>query len=146
MLVFPRSVGGTWDVITGTFSHDVRAIDAVLEQVFTRVAVDPTRVSVVGFSDGGTYSLALGRINGDLFTKVVAYSPGFLTSGTPTGKPKILITHGTQDVVLPIDQTSRQIVPVLKNAGYEVDYREFNGPHAISLELLGVAMAWVASR
>jgi phospholipase/carboxylesterase len=33
--------------------------------------------------------------------------------------------------VLPISQTSRQLVPLLRKAGYEVDYREFSGGHTI---------------
>ena len=47
------------------------------------------------------------------------------------GKPPFLVTHGTDDTVLPIDATSRVIVPELRSRGYNVDYREFKGPHAV---------------
>jgi len=33
--------------------------------------------------------------------------------------------------VLPIDRTSRAIVPLLRNAGYTVEFREFTGGHAV---------------
>ena len=33
--------------------------------------------------------------------------------------------------MLPIDATSRVIVPELRSKGYVVDYREFKGPHAV---------------
>ena len=42
-----------------------------------RYAVDPSRVAVGGFSDGASYALSLGLTNGDLFTHVLAFSPGF---------------------------------------------------------------------
>jgi predicted esterase len=89
-----------------------------------------------GFSDGGTYSLGIGRANGDLFTRVVAYSPGFLLGVEAVGKPPILITHGTSDTVLPIDATSRLMVPQLRSLGYAVDYREFDGGHAVPMSVL----------
>src|ERR1700733_2637056 len=47
------------------------------------------------------------------------------------GAPHIFISHGVEDPVLPISQTSRQLIPLLRKAGYEVDYREFNGGHTI---------------
>ncbi len=89
-----------------------------------------------GFSDGGTYVIALGRANGDLFSRIAAYSPGFLIDVKATGRAPFLITHGTQDTVLPIDATSRRIVPALRSAGYTVDYREFTGPHAVPLSIV----------
>ena len=45
------------------------------------------------------------------------------------GWPKIYISHGTADRVLPIDSCSRRLAPQLKKAGYEVTYKEFQGQH-----------------
>lgn len=124
--------GGTWDAIHGgIFSRDIGVIDQSLLWVFRRWRIDPNRVVLSGFSDGGTYSLAVGRANGDLFRKVVAYSPGFLLDVDPVGMPPILVSHGIEDQVLPVDGTSRIIVPQLMELGYTVDYREFHGPHAV---------------
>jgi phospholipase/carboxylesterase len=146
VLVAPDSRGFTWDAIgTGLFFDDVIYIDRALKSVFSRVRVDASRVRIMGFSDGGTYSLSLGMINGDLFSKVVAFSPGFIISGPPNGKPSFFITHGTADTVLPIDQTSRQIVPKLKAAGYEVQYYEFAGGHGVTPELLAQATTFAAA-
>jgi predicted esterase len=133
IILAPYSTRGTWDAINGRFSNDVRIIDGALKWVFDRWNIDPARLAFCGFSDGATYSLALGRVNGDLFSKVVAYAPGFLIPITAVGRPPILITHGREDTVLPIDQTSRLIVPTLRQQGYQVDYREFTGPHAVPL-------------
>ena len=131
IILAPFACCGTWDGVQSYFGPDIAIIDAALEWTFARWTIDPARVIMSGFSDGGTYSLAVGRANGDLFSKVVAYSPGFLIPITSKGKPPILITHGTQDNILPIDATSRAIVPVLRNAGYTVDFREFTGGHAV---------------
>jgi predicted esterase len=132
IVLAPFSAISTWDAISGKFGGDVSRIDQALKWTFDRWTIDAGRIGLSGFSDGGTYTLALGRANGDLFARLAAYSPGFLIPVTPVGKPPILISHGVADTVLPIDRTSRRIVPELQRRGYEVDYREFDGPHAVS--------------
>lgn len=64
---------------------------------------------------------------------MAAYSPGFLIDVTPRGKPPILISHGNQDAILSFEHTSQQIVPRLSEQGYQVDFRQFTGGHAISI-------------
>lgn len=136
IVLMPLSNVGTWDAINGDFGPDVAVINAALEWAFQHCNIDPTKIVLSGFSDGGTYVIALGRANGDLFSRIVAYSPGFLIDVTRTGRAPFLITHGTQDTVLPIDATSRRIVPALRSAGYTVDYREFTGGHAVPLSIV----------
>jgi phospholipase/carboxylesterase len=145
VLLAPDSRGGTWDAIQGFFYDDVIFIDRALAFTFSRVRIDATRVRIAGFSDGGSYSLSLGIINGDLFSRIVAFSPGFIVTGPVNGKPKVFITHGTKDTILPIDQTSRQIVPQLKQAGYDVQYTEFEGGHGWTTELLGQAVDFLSA-
>jgi phospholipase/carboxylesterase len=145
VLVAPDARFATWDAISGSFSDDVQFIDQALTWTFDRVRVDASRVRIVGFSDGGSYALSLGLINGDLFSRVVAFSPGFIVDGPVNGKPKIFITHGTRDQVLPIDATSRRLVPQLTSAGYDVEYHEFDGGHGVSNALLSQAMTWTSA-
>lgn len=133
IVVAPYASFGTWDAITGMFAEDIDLLDATLEWVFKRWTIAPARIAISGFSDGGTYSLAVGRSNGDYFSRIAAYSPGFLLDITPVGRPPILITHGVQDMVIPVENTSGFIVPWLRQEGYPVDYREFNGPHVVPL-------------
>ena len=75
----------------------------------------------------------------------MAFSPGFIGSAEPFGNPPVFISHGTQDEILPIDPTSRRIVPALKRRGCRVTYREFAGPHAVPPEGAREALAWVAA-
>src|SRR3954466_13798013 len=114
----PQSLASTWDLIRGVSSHDVERVDAALETVFARFRVDPSRVALSGFSDGASYALSLGVGNGDLVTHIVAFSPGFLAPTAQRGRPRLFITHGTQDHVLPIERCSRRLVPALCGAGY----------------------------
>jgi phospholipase/carboxylesterase len=85
LLVAPESRLATWDVLVGGYGPDVAYVDRALAQVFARYAVDPSRVAVEGFSDGASYALSLGLTNGDLFTHVLAFSPGFAAPETPRG-------------------------------------------------------------
>ena len=106
---------------------DVAFVDRALARVFETVSVDPARLAVGGFSDGASYALSLGLINGDLFGRVVAFSPGFEIAGDAHGRARFFISHGKADTVLPIDFCSRMIVPRLRTRGYDVTFREFNG-------------------
>ena len=142
----PDSRDSTWDGIRGGFERDVTFLDRALQRVFETVSVDPARISVGGFSDGATYALSLGLINGDLFHRVVAFSPGFVVPGLPHGKPRIFISHGTADPILPIDQCSRVIVPGLRRLGYDVTYREFEGRHEVPADIAREGMRWAAER
>ena len=141
----PDSRGSTWDAIRGGFGPDVDFVNRALERTFERVAVDPERVAAGGFSDGATYALSLGAINGDLFRRIAAFSPGFIVDGTRHGTPRFFISHGTADPILPIDQCSRAIVPALRRRGYDVAFREFAGGHEMPAEIVRDAMTWVAA-
>ena len=144
VVVAPDSTGSTWDIAQGGFGPDVKYIDRVLKDVFPKVAVDPARIALAGFSDGASYALSLGLTNGDLFTRVAAFSPGFMLPGGLHGKPPIYISHGTADTILPITSTSRRLVPQLTNAGYAVRYHEFDGPHTVPPAIAEEGVQWIA--
>ena len=132
----------SWDVIYGQYGPDVVFIDRALTQTFARYAIDPEHLAVEGFSDGASYALSLGITNGDLFSHVMAFSPGFLAPAAQEGTPRLFVSHGTHDEVLPIDPCSRKIVPRLKRAGYDVAYHEFDGGHAYPPEIVLEARRW----
>jgi predicted esterase len=140
----PDSRGSTWDAIRDGFGRDVAFVDRALEKVFASVAVDPARVAAGGFSDGATYALSLGLINGDLFPRIAAFSPGFVIGGMAHGRPRIFISHGTADPILPIDHCSRVIVPRLRQGGYEVTFREFDGQHTVPPAVAKEGMEWIS--
>lgn len=145
LLVAPESRGPTWDVIHGGYGPDVAFVDRVLAHVFGRFPVDSGRVAIEGFSDGASYALSLGLGNGDLFTHCIAFSPGFIAPPAKRGRPRAFVTHGVHDAVLPIDRCSRRIVPRLRSDGYDVDYREFDGPHVVPPDQAAAAVAWLTA-
>jgi phospholipase/carboxylesterase len=142
----PDSRGRTWDMIRGQFGPDVAFLDRALAKVFAEVAIDPKRVAVGGFSDGASFALSLGLQNGDLFTHVAAFSPGFFVSNERRGRAQYFVSHGRKDQILPIDTTSRRLVPVLEQAGYSVRYQEFDGPHTVPPAIAREAFEWIAGR
>jgi phospholipase/carboxylesterase len=145
VLLAPESRGTTWDAIRSDYGADIAFIDHALASVFRRVAIDPTRLTIEGFSDGATYAIGVGLTNGDLFQRVIAFSPGFVLPIDPHAKPRLFISHGTRDQILPIDQCSRRIVPQLERARYAVQYREFDGPHAVPPDIAKAAIAWMSA-
>ena len=142
----PDSRDTTWDAIRGGFGADVVFLNRALEHVFARLPVDPARLAIGGFSDGASYALSLGIANGDLFPRIVACSPGFVLPTTPAGRPRVFVSHGTADQILPIDQCSRVIVPRLRAMRYDVTFREFDGRHEMPPAIVREALQWMGGR
>ena len=140
LLLAPTSLGSTWDLLTGGLGRDVAALDAALEQVFATYAVG--RVAFGGFSDGGSYALSLGLAHGDLVEAVLASSPGFAAPPDQVGSPRVWISHGSTDTVLPVARCGRRVAGVLSDGGYDVTYQEFDGGHVVPPHLLVASLRW----
>jgi phospholipase/carboxylesterase len=142
----PDSRQPKWDILRGGFADDVTFIDRALARVFQLVSVDPGRVWLAGFSDGATYALSLGLANGDMFSRLLAFSPGFIVVDGPLqGRPRIFVSHGTSDSIIPIDHGGRLIVPALRKIGYDVTFREFEGGHEIPPAIAREGLTWAFS-
>lgn len=132
ILLAPASIGKTWDLIQKrALGEDFQRIELLLDYVLNTYQIDRTRMGIAGFSDGASYALTLGLANGDQFTHILAYSPGFVGHLPASGMPHIFVSHGTEDTVLNIDRCSRSITKTLLASGYEVSLREFSGAHEI---------------
>ena len=126
----------TWDGIDNSFGPDVESIDAAVKHTFDRVHIDPTRIVLGGLSDGASYALAIGRVNGDLFTHLVAVAPGLLEPpASVIGNPRILVAHGTRDNVYHVAGSRNFIVPGLK--------KEFDGPHWLPSPIAAQVFKWI---
>ncbi|MGW8742464.1 alpha/beta hydrolase [Streptomyces sp. NPDC055794] len=145
LMLAPTSDGITWDALTqNAFSQDAVNLQHAMSTVFDHFRIDADRIAIAGFADGASYALGLGLANGDLFTRVIAYSPGRILPVHRDGRPTVFISHGRRDNIQPINDTSQHIVAALENDGYHVDYIEHSLGHAVpdtvvtaSSELLG---------
>ena len=143
VVVAPDSRGATWDIIhLQQFGPDIEFIDRVLDHMVDHVDVDTDRLAVGGISDGASYALCVGLANGDVFPSVIAFSPGFAVVPVAVGEPRLFVSHGVHDRILPIDTTSRRLVPSIADAGYHVTYAEFDGGHEVPPPVADRAFAW----
>ncbi|HJQ00467.1 MAG TPA: hypothetical protein VJ851_02600 [Jatrophihabitans sp.] len=140
LVLLPTSTGRTWDFIVDGWGPDVACIDAALAVVFDRFAVSGAAFG--GFSDGASYALSIGLANGDLARTLLAFSPGFAVPPDLLGRPRVWISHGTEDAVLPIDRCARPTARSLSQAGYDVNYQEFVGPHTVPPDTVDRAFRW----
>jgi predicted esterase len=134
----------TWDAIIARFDYDVAFIDSALTEVVRRYNVDRRRIGAVGFSDGATYALALGRANGDIFRKVVAHSPGLLLPVRNAGRASFYVAHGVEDPILPFGITKEIIVPSLRIYGFPVTFESFEGGHVMRRANILASLNWLA--
>jgi predicted esterase len=146
IIVAPTSKFYTWSEAPHGPVLDGRTANRALEFVFTNYAIDPTRISIAGFSDGASYAITLGLLNGDLFQHVIAFSPRFVApadvSDSPN-HPQIFISHGMRDEVMPISMCLQRLVAPLEHAGIDVEYAEFEAGHRIPPAIARQAIEWL---
>ncbi|MBL8960677.1 MAG: hypothetical protein JNJ98_12560 [Gemmatimonadetes bacterium] len=145
IVVAPDSRGHNWATARMRVIPDFTFIEGALAEGFRRTLVDPARVAIGGFADGGSYALTLGLANGDLFSHVLAFSPGFYAETTPRGKPQVFLAHGSADTVFPVSAASRALESVLRERDYPVEYVEFEGGHELPGEVLQRGLERVAA-
>ncbi|MET8908142.1 phospholipase [Micromonospora sp. NPDC004551] len=141
LLLAPQALASTWDLIAEGYGPDVARIDALLAATLRAYPV--AGLTLGGFSDGASYALSLGLTNGDLIDAVLAFSPGFAAPLVTHGRPRVFVSHGTDDRVLPIDVCSRRLVPRLHTLGYAAEYAEFTGGHEVPAEIRRRAVDWL---
>lgn len=134
----------SWDLRFGGFGPDVAFIGQALEWTFDRCNADPERLGIAGFSDGASYALSLGLTNGDLFSHVLGFSPGFMLTDGRRGMPPIFLAHGVDDPVLPVGFT-RHLADELREDGYDVRYEEFDGDHTLPYAIGEIGFGWFAA-
>ncbi len=138
LLLTPTSRGVTWDLRNAPACNDAAFIDHALARVFGAATIDP-RIGLGGLSDGASFALSLGIANGDLFSDVMAFSPGFLRAPVRNGRPRMFLSHGRADGVLPF-ALGRDIARQLERDGYDVEFRPFDGGHWIPKDGFNVAL------
>ena len=100
------------------------------------------RTILGGFSQGGAMSLELGLTLP--FAGVVSMSGYLHSKPQPSGEglPPILMVHGRQDPVVPLEAAKRSL-DSLTAAGARVRYQEFDMGHEISMEELELVRTFI---
>ncbi|WP_375456216.1 alpha/beta hydrolase [uncultured Methylobacterium sp.] len=130
LLLAPQSLFPTWDVVIAGHGPDRERLETALAAVASRFLLDPTHLAFAGHSDGGSYTLSSGLTNGDFVTHMIVSSAGFLTVQVQTGAPRIFVSHGTRDEQIAVGHGGRSHAARLRQAGYDITYVEYDGPHA----------------
>ena len=154
VLLIPQSAKGTWDMmedlksrlgvemnVQPRYGKDLKAIDTALADLFTKIAVDPARVGIMGFSDGATYALSVGTANPQLFKRIIAFSPGPAFIGKSAADQFVFISHGENDKVLPF-ATARGHASKLRVKKIPVEFEKFDGGHEVPKAIKEKAMAF----
>lgn len=142
LLLLPQSTYHTWDLVIGGNGPDLACLEQSLAAVSARFTLSRHRLAFAGFSDGASYALSIGLTNGSLLSHILAFSGGFMNVYQAEGKPQIFLAHSPQDQQLPIDKSGRRHARTLREAGYDVEYVEFDGEHVIHPPVVEQAMVF----
>jgi phospholipase/carboxylesterase len=134
------------------FQHGATLLRTFLDQAAEAFPIDPKRLVVLGFSQGGVMGYELALRDPARFAGLVALSswlPGAL-SETLEPRPEhaslpVLVLHGTQDTLLEVER-GRESREELRKLGVSMTYREFEMGHEIRPEALRVVQKWLEAR
>jgi len=147
---FPITMGGPLDVKAVVAARE--ALRQFLGEAMTRYPIDPKKVGVMGFSQGGVMAYSLGLGEPERFSALASLSswlPQDLLSVLPdvpaTEQLPILIQHGNRDELVDVGR-ARQSVETLRNLRVPVIYREYEMGHEINANSLGDLSAWLQEK
>lgn len=111
LVLFPNANGMWWE------DPSEKMFDALLTEVLSKYKVDPTRVYIAGFSNGGTGAVHYASTWPDRFGGVVSLEgagcmPGIADLGKVSKAP-LLIVHGDADSIVPV-QCSKDLFKSLQ--------------------------------
>jgi phospholipase/carboxylesterase len=111
--------------------------------------VDPARVVMVGFSQGGAVGLSLAITDPERVAAVAVlagYLPDWartqITPASLAGRP-VFIGHGTQDTTVPLARVAI-MREALEAAGADVTYHEYPTGHKVNRQGMKDLKQWLA--
>jgi len=134
------------------FLATAEALRRFVDMALERYPIDPARVALAGFSQGGIMAYELALRAPDRFAGLAALSSWFpepLADRLPKlpgheGFP-ILVVHGTRDSSIPVER-AREAREALRPYGVALMYREFDMGHEIRADALRVILKWLEER
>ncbi len=135
---------------TGQFEQSRQMVLEFVDEVVAEHDLDAERVYLCGFSQGSMMSLSAMFSEPEKFAGVVAMSgraANEMVVEENIDKLKdfpILVTHGTLDQVLPIEN-GRATKEILSRLPVDLEYKEYAMAHEISPESLQDVSSWLSS-
>lgn len=152
----PRGNGWYWR--REKLVADRSSFDVVVEQLGLFVAslpdtygIDPSRLLVMGFSQGAVLAAALTRMQADRFAGTVCLSGPPLPIDLLYERPELMaghpvfMAHGANDDIIPI-VTGHRLRDLLIQRGADVEFREYGYKHEVTPEVIAAVNDWIVRR
>lgn len=134
------------------FKAAADALRRFIEGALERFPIDPARIALGGFSQGGIMAYELALREPERFAGLLALSSWFpepLANMLPKlpGHENfpVLVIHGTRDSSIPVDR-AREAREALRSYGVALMYREYDMGHEIRQDALRVILRWLDER
>ena len=145
--------GYAWANLYGeSYEREAQAAESSLMDFIDAVAasyrVQPGRIALGGFSQGGMMTYRAGLPRPDTFAALFALSarvvdPDGVRRRLPTHRDQpIFISHGSQDTMIPVDD-GRESRRLLQEWGYAPAYHEYDMAHEIRQEVIDDLVEWL---
>jgi phospholipase/carboxylesterase len=129
-------------------ANALKTLDKFMDEVSANYPVDKNKLYLLGFSQGSVVSISYALTWPQKVAGVIVQS-GYVPHESDLeidtthikGKPCIL-THGMQDLLLPVDW-ARRSRDILQKLEANLEYHEFNMRHEVSEESLAVINTWL---
>jgi phospholipase/carboxylesterase len=125
---------------------------AAIEHVSTAYPVDPTRVFLMGHSEGGVLTYDLGLENPDLFRGLIVIGSRLRESDAApealaeaAGGLEVMICHSRQDTAIGFENAEKA-AKTLRSAGIESKVYSYEGGHGLTTALIQTIGRWIAAR
>jgi phospholipase/carboxylesterase len=157
--VGPGAVGFGWYPLVPDRPPEAEAVDAArevierfLDAALAAYPVDPRRVVIGGFSQGGFMACQIALRDPGRFAGLMALS-SWLPSAFAEEVPRrpehaelpTLVVHGIDDTMVPVER-ARDVRDVLLGLGVPTVYREYAMGHEIRPEALGALLEWLEEK
>ncbi len=134
------------------FAHARDQLRAFLDAACQRYPVDPRKLVVLGFSQGGVLACDLVLGEPERFAGLIALST-WLPEAALRAHPECsahqnfpaLLLHGSEDPMIPVEQAQRAR-DALTARGLDVSYREYPMQHEINQEALIQIARWLEEK
>ncbi|HEY6997905.1 MAG TPA: prolyl oligopeptidase family serine peptidase [Candidatus Binatia bacterium] len=147
---YPMSMGGPPDIDAILTSR--QRLQAFLEECLKTYSIDPRRLGIIGFSQGGVMAYSLALTNPERFAALAVLSswlpkemlPRIEISTAVQSLPTI-VQHGTEDPTIPVDRAQKS-VEILRQSKVPLTYREYQMGHEISARSLADLSGWLEEK